>query len=369
MALPLTRRETFAALAVPFASGGDRPQRVGAISEGWSRGFNLPDQAPLRADLTNAQTSTLKRLHDRGMTHVRLAITAEFFLPEFSNRTTISAAKDDLTRAVERLLHLGYHVCVDMHPGADFQALQRRDPARAHQALLRGWMPLATHIKRWPPRRIAVELLNEPATWDTHWRPFVEKLASAVRAVLPDNAIIVGSAPYQRLDALTEWEPLADKNIFYACHYYDPMIFSHQGASWDVGAPWERIGGVPFPLMKGDPALARIAAKAAADGDSAGAAELREIAQSSWNAQTIFAQFAAGAAWSAKHNAPITINEFGVLKWKAPRASRLAWINAVRTAAEAHGFGWTHWDYATSFGLIDDDGAVDEGVMRALLRG
>lgn len=369
MAPNFTRREACALLASalhPAIAGAGEVARPGAAPAPLLKGFNLPDQVPLRAEHL-AQARTLRALRDLGMTHVRLPVVAEFMLPEFSAPATMSSAMDDLTRALNLLLDMGYHVSVDLHPDSDFQDMQRRDPERAHRALLLGWPTLASQLSRWPAERVTAELLNEPTTTDAIWRPFVETLAQAVRARLPRNAIIVGSAPFQRMDALTGWTPLADKNVIYACHYYDPMIFTHQGASWESGSPWANVAGVPFPSMKDDPALARLAANAAQEGDAAAARELRQAAQRAWTADSILAQFAEAKRWSETHLAPIIINEFGVLKWKARRADRLAWIAAVRAAAQAHGFGWAHWDYSTSFGLLDDTGAIDEGVIRALL--
>lgn len=366
MAQIFTRRAAVTLLAgalVPGVAGAAPP--VGAKAP-TPKGFNLPDQVPLRSEHI-AAPKTLRALRALGMTHVRLPAVAEFLLPQFSTPTTISSAKDDLTRAVDQLLGMGYDVSVDLHPDSDFQDLQRRDPEKAHRALLAGWPSLADHLSRWPAERVSAELLNEPATTDDLWRPFVEILAQAVRARLPRTALIVGPAPDQRIDALTSWTPLADKNVIYACHYYDPMIFTHQGASWEEGSPWAKIAGAPFPSVMNDPTLLTLAAKAARDGDADAARELRQTAARAWTADTINARFAEAKRWSDTHGAPIFVNEFGALKDKARRADRLAWLAAVRAAAEAQGFGWAHWDYATSFGLLDDSGAIDQGVIQALL--
>ncbi|MGD9542774.1 MAG: glycoside hydrolase family 5 protein [Methylocystis sp.] len=366
MAQIFTRREAVALIAGALGPAAATAATTTAEPASLPKGFNLPDQVPLRAEHV-ADPGTLRALRGLGMTHVRLPIAAEFLLPEFSTPTTISSAKDDLTRAVDQLLGMGYDVSVDLHPDSDFQDLQRRDPARAHRALLAGWPPLADHLARWPAERIYVELLNEPATTDDVWRPFVEVLAQAVRARAPRNAIIVGPAPAQRLDALTGWAPLADSNVIYACHYYDPMVFTHQGASWEAGSPWAKIAGAPFPSAKDDPTLLRLAAKAERDGDADAARELRQTAQRAWTADAIRAQFADAQRWSATHGVRIFVNEFGALKDKARRGDRLAWLAAVRAAAEAQGFGWAHWDYSTSFGLLDGSGAIDQGVIGALL--
>jgi endoglucanase len=74
------------------------------------------------------------------------------------------------------------------------------------------------------------------------------------------------------------------------------------------------------------------------------------------------------AAWQQRFSRPIIINEFGVLKSQAPRESRLRWLAAVVAYANQHCWGWTHWELAQGFGLVDDrTGRADPGVMRALL--
>lgn len=338
----------------------------GLLPSDMARGFGLPDQVPLRADRT-ARDETLRRLRRLGMTHVRLPVVAEYVLPRFSGAATISAAMDDLDRAVERLLDIGYSVTVDMHPGADFGQLHERDHESAHRALLDGWPVLAKRIGQWPHERIFAELLNEPATVDDVWRPFAETLAKAVRAILPHTFILVGPAPFHRAEALARWRPLDDDRIVYVCHFYDPMTFTHQGAIWDANSTWARAAGVPFPSAAGDPKLLALANDAAGKGDAGLAQELRNMAARAWSAETISAQFAELGRWSAEHSAPVVVNEFGVLKWKAGRADRLAWLAATRGAIEAQGFGWAHWDYDTAFGLLDEAGDIDQGVILALL--
>lgn len=350
----------------PFTARAAAAPRDGAAPEMLRRGFNLPDQVPGRAR-TTADARVLKSLRGLGMTHVRLPVEAEYVLASFSGPATVSNALDDLERALERLLGLGYCVSTDMHPGSDFQKLQRRSPDKAHSALLAGWRELSARLAHWPAQRVFAELLNEPATTDDVWRPFAERLAGEVRARLPQTTIIVGPAPFQRHEALAGWRPLADRNVVYAVHYYDPMIFTHQGADWDKSSPMARMEGVPFPMRVGDAALARLAEAAARKGDEEAARELRDAARSEWTQATVMARFFELAAWSAAHSAPVIVNEFGALRWKARRADRLAWIAAVRAAAEANGFGWAHWDFAGAFGLLDDSGGIDHGVIDALL--
>lgn len=57
-------------------------------------------------------------------------------------------------------------------------------------------------------------------------------------------------------------------------------------------------------------------------------------------------------AWSDAHNRPIFIGEFGAYE-KADMASRILWTKKVRESAEARGFSWAYWEFASGFGVYD----------------
>ena len=371
MTFALDRRKFLTGLAAaggfPSARAAPEIRRPGAgLPPALRRGFNLPDQAPHREGKA-ADPTTLAALRRRGMTHVRLPLGAEAVLPYFSGPAVRGAALDDLERIMGRLLELDYSVTVDLHADGPLHDLLRSDPREAQKTLRAGWRGLAARLARWPAPRVFAELLNEPDMGDDLWRPFAEELAGEIRALLPRTTLIAGPAPFQRVEQLARWTPFADRNVVYAVHFYTPMIFTHQGLDWDASSPYRHLEGVPFPTAQRDPVLARLRAQALARGDQAAAQALAEAARTAWTPAAVAAQFSELAAWSAGHSVPVIVNEFGVLRFKAPRAGRLAWLAAVRAAAEASGFGWAHWDYAGGFGLLDEQGRLDDGVMRALL--
>ncbi len=45
---------------------------------------------------------------------------------------------------------------------------------------------------------------------------------------------------------LLAMEPLADGNVIYNFHFYEPHEFTHQGATWSVPW-WSYTHGVPYP--------------------------------------------------------------------------------------------------------------------------
>ena len=143
--------------------------------------------------------------------------------------------------------------------------------------------------------------------------------------------------------------PLGDRNLVYAAHLYEPMVF-HQGLDWSKNDPLRFLDGVPFPARSTDPAVVWLLDGLARRGHDDASALLKSQLREPWTEDRIAGVVARAAGWAARHGRPVILNEFGVLAWKAAPADRARWIAAVRRAAEVHCIGWAHWDYADGFG-------------------
>jgi endoglucanase len=335
-----------------------------------ARGFNLTgwlDSEPAQ----RPDPTTLADLRMRGFTHVRLPVTAEFLMPAFSQPGWVAWASAELDRALERLFTIGFAVSIDLHPGEKFGNLYRTDPKRAFELLEPTWRRLAHRYANRPPDRLLFEALNEPTADRAIWNADGPRLVEAIRREAPAHTIVYGATNYQRIDQLIDLAPLPDPNTVYAVHFYDPMMFTHQGLTWAPEDPLRYLEGVPFPVQASDPAITRLFQTLVMQGHVASAAQLTGQLQRPWTEERVEEEFAQAQAWAIRHNRAVIVNEFGVLSWKAPPESRIRWLTAVRRAAERHCIGWTHWEYAEAFGFIrrGDDGRehADEAVVRALL--
>ena len=342
-------------------SPGVPATRISALA----RGFNLAGQldgatAPLmRPDL-------LRTLRRKGMSHVRLPVPAESIMSRFSSDAAIVRQLRNAERVLNEILALGYAVTVDLHGGDEFQKLHRTNATEAMAALEQAWGSLATFIGRLPPERVFAELLNEPDIDAARWQIEVEQLAAFVRKKLPDTTLIIGPVNWQRADSLPGLRPLDDLNVVYAIHFYDPMAFTHQG-HWNQNDPLSGIKGLPFPILREDAAVGKLRASLLADHKEQALKELDTAVAASEAGDIIARQLEPALQWQPRTRRPIIVNEFGVLKHHAPRASRIAWIGSVARFAEANCWGWTHWEFAQGFGLLNERQTLDDGVVRALL--
>src|SRR6266487_505450 len=351
-----------AAVCAASVASGVSPSRLATLA----RGFNLTgwvDAWPPR----HPSQEALARLYVRGFTHVRLPVKAELLIGDFNDDGELALHVDELDRAIASLLGIGFGVSIDLHPGSRFEHLYATNLERGFALLDDLWHFLAHRYARFTADRLFFEVLNEPTVGQSIWNLQGPRLASAIRSEAQDHTIIYGQAGPQRIDALGQ--PLADPNVVYAVHFYDPMIFTHQGADWSDN-PSRYLQGVPFPARLSDLAVASLVDRLVEQDHREAASSLRSQLDSPWTEDRIAQQFIQAGRWIARHRRPLIVNEFGVLSWKAPPADRARWLRAVRRSAEHDCIGWTHWEYAEGFGFMhraDGQEKPDETIMDALL--
>ena len=352
--------------ASAFADDRSPPTCPTAFPE-LARGFSLTgwlDEAVARPP----DFVQLKALRERGFLHVRLPIAAESVMGRFTPAATIAAQRLAIGAALDRLATLGFAVVVDLHGGARLDDLFRRDPAAARDAVIEAWRGLGPLVEARVERRVVAEVLNEPPLGDAAWAEMQATIVAAMRREMPRATFVVSTGGPQRVERLTAATPIADRNTVYAVHYYDPMVFTHQGADWLRPDPIAALTGVPFPLRGSDPRLAGFAETARAKGARDVVALIDGLAGREFDVAEIERHMRALGDWSRANGRSVVIGEFGVYRAHAAPADRLGWLVAVRGAAEANCLGWTHWEYRDGFGLIDaKSGEADEAVLTALL--
>jgi endoglucanase len=340
------------------------PTRLATLA----RGFNLTGwlEGPTpRAPDERALAGLLRR----GMTHIRLPVTPEKLSEAFSRRDQIDAQLKTLDYAIDRLIGLGFGVSLDLHPGDRIGRLHVAEPDRAFDILKAVWLTLARRYADRPADRLYFEVLNEPTPSEKIWNTHGPRLVEAIRRAAPDRTIVYGPANFQQISALNALTPLADSNIVYAVHYYAPMVFTHQGLDWSDD-PLRYLQGVPFPARLSDAPVQRLLKDLAALGRDKSAEQLRAQLREPWTEERVANEIAQAGGWALRHQRPVILNEFGVLRWKAAPADRQRWLRTVRQAAERNCVGWAHWDYADGFGFMErvgDREIPDAGTLDALI--
>ena len=301
-----------------------------------------------------------------GFDHCRLSIDGDqlmtwFYTQRDAHQTT--GFMTELDRAVKIMLADHLSVIIDIHPTSQFKAeLFQGNGGVGNFVDL--WRALAQHFAATDPEHIFFEIMNEPEQQDPYrWQGIQAQVVAAIRQVAPRNTIIASGAHWSGLPDLLVLDPLAENNIIYTFHDYEPFPFTHQGATWaNPEVRTERA--IPYPSTPEN-----IAPKLDLEPSLAGQYFLDEYGENRWDAARMENSIEFAAKWSALHHAPVYCGEFGVFRDYAPPAARAQWLHDMRVAMEKNHIGWAMWDYQGGFSVVTkSNGATtpDQDVLTAL---
>jgi len=240
----------------------------------------------------------------------------------------------------------GIHLILDNH---SFDPAVNTDPA-VEGVLTATWEQLAARYKD-RSGRIYYEILNEPHGIDDGiWGAIQGRVVDAIRAIDTKHTLIVGPANWNSFYNLDQMPTYADTNLIYTFHFYDPFLFTHQGATW-VGIPLEDLSNMPFPYDANDmPALpASLSSTWAAGGYNSYPNEgtvdhMRQLLE-------------IAASFSQNRGVPVFCGEFGVYKPNSEEDDRVRWYDAIESILDSADIAWTMWDYHGGFGIFNEGSA------------
>jgi endoglucanase len=220
------------------------------------------------------------------------------------------------------------------------------DGAATTERIVWLWKEIAGRYKNTDPEKVFFELRNEPHDIAAEvWRKQAEALIAAVRQTAPRHTLIVGFHDWNSRKALVESQPFADPNIIYTFHYYDPFIFTHQGATWSSkGLP--ELHDVPFPAAGTD-----IEVPATAKGEWV-ETQIRSYEADS-KAEKMFADLKAAKDWSHKNGVPIFLGEFGSFGKYPSAADRCRHAEVVYSALGKLNISNAWWEWDGGFNMFE----------------
>ncbi len=237
---------------------------------------------------------------------------------------------------------LGIHLILDNH---SFSSGGGTQPS-IHTPLVSIWSQMAEHFLA-RDSTLYFEIKNEP--WDIDdgvWNTIQQHVVNVIRAIDTNRTLIVGPASWNSYNNLDAMPIYSDDNLIYTFHFYDPFIFSHQGASW-TDPSMEPLSGVPFPY---DPArMPSVPTELIGTWING--------AMGSYSGQGtipyIYSLLDIAVAFSEARDVPIYCGEFGVYNRYSDNNDRVGWYQAVTHYLDSLDIGWTMWDYHGGFGLFE----------------
>jgi endoglucanase len=298
-----------------------------------------------------------------GFDNVRLSVNPQpMFLPGHADEIPADYLAY-LDAAVKMIRDQGLAVSIDLHPDSDFKSKLTDDDFV--EQFCEFWRALARHYSTLNPDFVFFEIINEPEVRDRYrWLGIQAKVAAAIREGAPQHTIIATGAKYSADDELLFLEPLPDPNVIYNFHFYDPHVFTHQGATWGVNFWHNEKAGLAYPSNR--ESAEKVAAQVP---EEINRLYILQYGMGHWDSARIDMEIGQVADWAKRRNVPVLCNEFGVYRKYAAPQDRAAWIHDVRTSLEQHGMGWAMWDYSGGFGVVTKSGGIttpDEVTLHAL---
>ncbi|MBK6347888.1 MAG: cellulase family glycosylhydrolase [Bacteroidales bacterium] len=216
------------------------------------------------------------------------------------------------------------------------------------QILTRVWPQVAGRYQN-RSEYLCYEILNEPhGISDQLWGSIQQETIDAIRAVDTRHTIIVGPSGYNGYEDLAQMPVYADTNLIYTFHFYDPFLFTHQGAGWSTPS-MEPLAGVPFPYNADSMPPCPPELTGTWIEDALG------YYNTQGNADYIRSLIDIAVEFRDEHNLNIFCGEFGVYIPNSDNEDRVSWYGVVSDYLEEKSIPWTIWDYKGGFGLFEKD--------------
>lgn len=297
---------------------------------GFTKGVNLGgwlSQCDYKAEHLESfiTEKDFEKIASWGLDHVRIPI--DYNIIQNDNGTFKESGFGYIDKALSYCKKHGLNTVFDLHKtiGYSFDRDEKEigffDNIKYQERFYSFWAEFARRYGN--SEGIAFELLNEVTdkSVSSKWNEIVRECIKRIRILAKDTVIIVGGYWNNSVDAIKDLDPPYDDKVIYNFHCYDPMIFTHQNATWvyhiDVSkeTSYEESG-------------------CCADNFIQGFKEASEIAE--------------------KNGTVLFCSEYGVID-KATVSDTLKWYKDINAAFEHYGISRCAWNYKEKdFGLSDD---------------
>ena len=311
----------------------------------FKRGVNLTNwfqtSGSKQIQFTKYTKKDFENIKSLGFDVIRLPINLFYMTNGKPDYTIDPLFFEFLDQAVSWAETLSIYLMLDNHTNDD---LASKNPD-LENVLAKVWTQMAGHYKN-RSEYLLYEIMNEPNGITTSaWGKIQQTAIDAIRRVDAKHTIVVGPSSFNTYNELSQLPVYMDSNLLYTFHFYDPFLFTHQGATW-VTPSMASLANVPFPY--GAAQMPTLPADLAGswvnssynnyqnDGTVAKIKQLIDIAVTFKNNRKV----------------PIFCGEFGVYMQNSNDAFRVSWYDAVRNYLEEKGIPWTIWDYQGGFGLF-----------------
>jgi endoglucanase len=311
----------------------------------FSKGVNITgwfsSSSAQSVPFTKFTKKDLQNIKSMGCDVIRLPITLHYMTNGAPDYTINPIFFNYLDQVIDWTEELQLNLIIDNHTIEVAKSKTVEDP------LLKIWPQMAKHYKD-RSTSIYYEILNEPNTLlAADWAVIQAKVVDSIRVYDTKHTIVVTGADWGGISGLTALKKLKDTNLIYSFHFYDPFLFTHQGASW-ASPSMADLAGVPFPYD-----AARIPACPTSLKGTWIESSLKTAYKTDGTAAKLKSTIDAVIRYATANGVKIFCGELGVFNQNSPDLDRIEWYKTVTGYMTEKSIPWTMWDYQGGFGLFN----------------
>lgn len=317
-------------LAFKRAQSLDNGMSVSWLEQTWNKDMLNDDP------LTDADFELFKTL---GFKSIRLPVAFLYFE---SKGIPVENVLIRIDKVVKQCHVYGIKLIIDYHYGE----LNDNNYLTQTPKIIKLWALLAKRYINESPDNLFFELYNEPPHMSPAiWKDAAYNMVTAIRKIDKRRTLIVGASNFNSIYELSRTVRMADENIIYTFHFYEPFLFTHQGADW-VGDQVATTG-VPFPYSAEN--FPAINPKAKGTWGETNYYQYRNDG----NEPSLTDKLMIVKKWGNKFDVPIICGEYGAYNKYAGQDSRCRYIKAMRKALKALNIPGIMWDYNGNFSIFN----------------
>lgn len=275
-----------------------------------------------------------KNLADVGMTHVRLPVAPD----KLSKEQFVY-----IDQAVKWANKYHLATILDIHPTSPLFVDNKID-SKALDELQQFWAEFARRYQH-EPKTIFYELLSESEVENASvWHDVAQNLVKTIRQIDQQHTLIVAAPGWSLPEDFLRLVPVSDNNVIYTFHFYKPMAFTHQGASWLSGLG--ALHDIPYPYDRD-----RFEQATRGITDSQALSWLSQYDK--YDLQKLAKDLQPVLDFRDRYHLPVYCGELGVYKWGSPEVDRRRWYQDLTQLLRQNEIGYALWEYRSGFAIFD----------------